>query len=289
MKSSLLCAPWCQALCAFAVTLTLNVGCKSQSTPTPEPAPTAPAEQGTSAPQAPTTPPTTEQPAAPAAPAAPVATDQLKVGAWVIHNTKHEGYIEHQETKQRYVLYSQAQGMKDCKEGMPEDLEGAEPEYDIEGGVLSVVGDVVSYTITEGGFCGGAHPFNSTSFNTIDLKTGKPVELSALFEAKSIEDALNADKFVKELRAKRDQDLDDCKYMVMEPDAKTRAFAFHHVKGEEVAVRLGLSHSVEVCRGEFAQVGVYLKPKAELLKQLEQAKTAGLLMETLKPKVEAPK
>jgi hypothetical protein len=40
-------------------------------------------------------------------------------------------------------------------------------------------------------------------------------------------------------------------------------FAFHHVKGDQVAVRIGLSHGCEVARGALTQIGLYLPiPKA---------------------------
>jgi len=73
--------------------------------------------------------------------------------------------------------------------------------------------------------------------------------------------------------------------MVLEPQPKLTSFAFHHIKGDQVAVRVGLSHSYEVCRGTFAQVGLYLTPQAELMKQLKAAQAAGLLMDTLLPKL----
>ena len=36
------------------------------------------------------------------------------------------------------------------------------------------------------------------------------------------------------------------------------SFAFHHVKGNDVAIRIGLPHGCEVMRGKFTQIGIYL-------------------------------
>jgi len=50
-----------------------------------------------------------------------------------------------------------------------------------------------------------------------------------------------------------------------------RSFAFHHVKGNDVAVRIGLSHGCEVMRGNFTQLGVYLPMPKKMRSALERA------------------
>lgn len=246
------------------------------------------AEQPTEAPAAPTspTPPPSTAPveAARADLQTSSAMKTLAIGDWSIHHSSAEAWAEHAKTKQKHVLYSKEGGLRDCKDGLePEDK--ARADYQVTGALLSVVGDVVSYYTSEYGDCGGAHPFAYTGFGTLDLKTLKPAPLNSLFDDAQINAALDADAFVKKVRAKEQEVAEDCELMVNPPETKHTSFAFHHIKGDKVAVRMGLSHSYEVCRGTFAQVGLYLTPTAALMKQLKEAQAAGLLMNTLLPKL----
>lgn len=282
-----LCLPCPLTLLTFALTLTAAACDKAA----------APPSIGESEAEAPlTAPPSTpDEPAAPTPPATPeppveqaaqdhittASKKELAIGDWVIHHTSAEAWAEHRESKKKHVLYSQESGLRDCKKN----LEGQEDraDYQVTGALISVVGDVISYYVSEYGDCGGAHPFAYTGFGTLDLKTLKPVALNSLFDDAQIKAALDADPFVKKVRAQ--EMSDDCSLMVESPDAKRTSFAFHHLKDDKVAVRVGLSHKYEVCRGSFAQVGVYLKPSDALMKQLKEAQAAGLLMDKLLPKM----
>jgi hypothetical protein len=66
-------------------------------------------------------------------------------------------------------------------------------------------------------------------------------------------------------------------------DLLTR-FAFHHVEGDRVAIRLGVSNiSFHACKKEISQLGILLPIPENLLKPLEKAKahSEGILMESL--------
>lgn len=285
------------ALTLLTLALTLTAACDKAAAPAPtseaEAPLTAPPE---AAPQALTPPNTPDEPAAPTPPTAPAppvaqaaqdhvttaAKRELVIGAWVIHHSSAEAWAEHTKTKQKHVLYSQKSGLRDCKTNLERE-EQHRADYQVTGALISVVGDVISYYVSEYGDCGGAHPFAYTGFGSLDLKTLKAVALNSLFDDAQINAALDADAFVKKVRAQ--EMSDDCSLMVESPDAKRTSFAFHHIKGDKVAVRVGLSHKYEVCRGSFAQVGVYLKPTATLMKQLKEAQAAGLLMDKLLPKL----
>ena len=57
-------------------------------------------------------------------------------------------------------------------------------------------------------------------------------------------------------------------------------YAFHHVSGNRVAVRIGLSHGCEANRGGLTQLGVYLPIPAALSAPLTAAAAGkqGFLM-----------
>jgi len=79
--------------------------------------------------------------------------------------------------------------------------------------------------------------------------------------------------------------LDDgfCSYELPE-DFLTR-FAFHHLEGDKVAVRLALPYFVEICRGKYLELDLLL-PVPESLKEplaLAQTGKAGFLMQDQRP------
>jgi hypothetical protein len=59
-----------------------------------------------------------------------------------------------------------------------------------------------------------------------------------------------------------------------------RSFAFHHVSGDRVAIRVGIPYATEVCRGTLHQIGLLLPIPEALRQDLERARTgeAGFLM-----------
>ncbi len=258
-------------------------GCDGQA---PSPPPSAPLAQEPASAPTPAEKPAAESPAAesPAPAETPLkGARTLAVGDWRVVYSEAEAHAEHSVTKARVELYSDKKGREGCFSLQDERPELGEFEYELRGALLSVVGDIVSVRIDEGGFCGGAHPFVSTSYEAWRLSTGQRVKLHELFERAAIDRALDADEFVQKVRA---DDMKDCEHSYYLPtSSELTNFAFHHRDGDKVAVRLGLTHSVEICRGQFAEVGLYLEPAEQTLKQaLASAEEAGLLMQQLKPR-----
>ena len=183
-------------------------------------------------------------------------------------------------------------------------------EYNEDYRLLSVVGSIISYEHGVYCACGGVHPSANTSFVALDLahpgaivfgysdlnKNSKTAKLNEIFNENDIFLALSADSFVKKALQAGDQekpknlnqlvksiayqsvDVGDCVFGAYE-DMLTR-FAFHHIENGKVAVRLGISHSAEVCRGLNTQIGILL-PIPEKLKNdlaLAESGKAGFLM-----------
>ncbi|MFN3428739.1 MAG: hypothetical protein ACK46X_02170 [Candidatus Sericytochromatia bacterium] len=161
--------------------------------------------------------------------------------------------------------------------------------------LLSVVGPIVSRQEGRGGFCPGtAHPYAERTMAAVDLSKGaKPASLEQYFPSGQILSALLADRIIQqalsgEARPKTLGALigalegkmgPECAYG-FSSDMLSR-YAFHHVKGNRVAVRIGLSHGCEANRGGLTQLGVYLPIPASLAAPLKAAATGkqGFLME----------
>ncbi|MEZ0375265.1 MAG: hypothetical protein ACAI44_39625 [Candidatus Sericytochromatia bacterium] len=158
---------------------------------------------------------------------------------------------------------------------------------------LSLAGPYLSLLQEEYWNCEGtAHPGAYSSFRTLDLRSGKPLQLTQLFAEAAVLKALLAEPVIARTlkaagrskpasaRALVEELLklnDRCEYAF---DAEMLShFAFHHLQGKQVAVRIGLSHGCEVARGNLTQLGFYLPIPAALEHALVQAgKGQGLLM-----------
>jgi hypothetical protein len=161
--------------------------------------------------------------------------------------------------------------------------------------VLSVVGPIVSREDSYAGNCPGtAHPFASRTYSTFDLRTGKEADLRDWFPEDAIRKALLGDRLVQKaldvdhpglptlttlLVALDGTQSPDCLYF-FEKDM-VKHFAFHHVKGNQVAVRIGLTHGCEAARGNLTQLGIYLPIPKALAGPLARAAAGreGFLME----------
>jgi hypothetical protein len=167
--------------------------------------------------------------------------------------------------------------------------------------VLSFVGPLLSVETATYCDCGGAHPIARKSFDAIDLtaSTGRKHQLASLnklFPEAALLAALKADKLVSKalqetqapppanlsalVAALKFQPLQvgDCNYTFGENFLSH--FAIYDTTANGVAVRIGLSHDAEVCRGQLTQIGLLL-PVPETLKadlSAAKAKTAGFLM-----------
>jgi hypothetical protein len=168
--------------------------------------------------------------------------------------------------------------------------EGCEGAF--ESTLVSAVGPYLTFLQTSNGFCeGAAHPWSSTGFATYDARTGKLARLTEAFDEPSVLAALNGDAVIlKALDGKPATTLAElferadggCETAI--GDWLLGAFAFHHLKGGQVAVRIGLGHGCEVMRGKFTQLGLYLPASKELPAWLKKAEARGLLMKSLSRK-----
>ena len=174
----------------------------------------------------------------------------------------------------RVVLYGDPQ-LLDCEDEV------------LRGRVLSIVGALVSFETSHSSYCnGGAHPSAITRFQTIDLRTGQEVDIRLLVPDSVLVAALKQKKVIREALKQPPPDL----YSIIERgdggceigfrDLGT-SFAFHHRKGDQIAVKFGLSHGCEVMRGRLTQVGVYLPIPAILAAGLAHAEAQGYLMADL--------
>jgi hypothetical protein len=158
--------------------------------------------------------------------------------------------------------------------------------------LLSVVGSIVSYELSEGTTCeNAAHPSAITLYAAVDAAhPAQKVRLTDLFADSDVLRALMADAVVKRHLPKTPPKTTDalvqalaesnpeCEYS-FGPDLPTR-FAFHHLEGSRVAVRIGLSHGCEVARGKLTQLGILLPVPPSWKDALERAnaRTEGFLM-----------
>jgi hypothetical protein len=149
--------------------------------------------------------------------------------------------------------------------------------------------------------CGGAHPTDHRQFQAIDLRgTGperaKPLMLTELFSEKAILAALNADRVIsavlKKAQASSPQSLSamanavqyksieigECDYS-LSADFLNQ-FALYDLTADKVAVRISVSHAVEVCRGQMTQIGIELPVAHGFWQALREAKakSSGFLM-----------
>lgn len=137
----------------------------------------------------------------------------------------------------------------------------------------SWVGTLVSFEQEDHWNClTTAHPGAYTQVKTYNLTTGAPLKLTDIFPDKQVLQALLADKIVKKNLSpgssgqfSSSQQLVDylthngvgeCAY-TFGSDSLTN-FYFHHIRNNQVAVRLGLSHGCEAARGNLTELGLYL-------------------------------
>jgi hypothetical protein len=141
--------------------------------------------------------------------------------------------------------------------------------------------------------CGGAYPSSSKRFRAIDSSKSAPdraasASLTDIFPEDSILPALRGDKLVADALKNREGpppasladlvaaiqfksvQVKDCSYS-FGADLLSD-FAFYAVEGNNVAVRISLSHAAEVCRGQMTQLGILLPIPESLKTALEAAR-----------------
>jgi hypothetical protein len=167
---------------------------------------------------------------------------------------------------------------------------------------LSSVGPYLSVKKDLDNFCpSAAHPSNSHDVNT--TRNGKPVTLTDIFKSKDVFEALMNDRIVKDAMKSVGQNphnLDEFKAVFSNygsiniyeerPDkepvsAELNAnaldhFAFHHLDGNKVAVRLKLDPSGEADRNIEDYLGILLPVPPELKQDFRAAESGkkGFLM-----------
>lgn len=166
--------------------------------------------------------------------------------------------------------------------------------------VLSVVGSTISIERSEYGSCpGAAHPSVNTVYESFSLANpDRRLTLGHYYDEKTLYDAIVSDPLVKKamaaggithLPATLPEFLDllstsiaECEYAFSRE--MLSSFAFHHIEGNRVAVRIGLSHGAGACRGNLTQLGLLLPIPPTLADDLRAAdsRTSGYLMRDLK-------
>jgi len=176
---------------------------------------------------------------------------------------------------------------------IPKSEPGCEGDLSVQ--ILSVVGSIVSYQLSEGTTCEfAAHPSAVTLYKAVDAADPKRAalhpSLTDFFADADVLRAMMADSVVQrhapkavprtaaELVTALSASQAECEY-AFEKDLLNR-FAFHHVEGDRVAVRIGLSHGCEVARGKLTQLGILLPVPPKLKDALDRAssRTEGFLM-----------
>ncbi|MEB3195942.1 MAG: hypothetical protein VKP62_01955 [Candidatus Sericytochromatia bacterium] len=188
-----------------------------------------------------------------------------------------------------------------CKNAGEGDMACQGPRYQ----TIKVTAQVGRYLGTEvtdsGSIPGAAHPWATKTLETLDMATGKRVSLDTLFPAHAIFDAMMKDPVVKQaLAGAKPRNLEELRVALAGKKTPDGAhffpeeglfehFSFHHVKGNQVAVRLALPNAVEAARGTYAQLGLYMDIPKELNQDLMRAAgateyRAGVLWEELERK-----
>lgn len=188
-------------------------------------------------------------------------------GSWIVYKKNNKIIAENTALKVKKTIFK--------------DVEKDDDEKHYE--IASLVGPVLSvmkYLYWEG----GAHPGHLARLETINLDTVKsPVLLTDIFPEKQIVSALLKDKVVKKsLGSKIPKTIAEITKMA-DGGCEIRyyeineSFAFHHTKGDKVAVRIGLPHGCEAMRGNYTELGIYLPKPVQLSEFLDEARKGKTL------------
>ena len=155
------------------------------------------------------------------------------------------------------------------------------PNYQVGMSLESVVGSIASYYESTYVECTGApHPHQRATYRAVDVSRPRtPAKLTDWFPEQEVRAALLADPLVRKALADAhvrtpparldalvkllSESNTECKYSF--PEDLLTHFAFHHLEGNRVAVRLGLPHGCEVVQGRLTELGILL-PIPERLK-----------------------
>jgi len=253
-------------------------------------------------------------PKAIAVPTPTMAADQLSVSQGPSRAWKESGGFVREDREGDIAIWraqdmsqtkphfsAQARFEAACKNPQEGDFACSGPRFQ----TIKVTAQVGRYLGTEvldsGSMPGAAHPWASKTLETLDMATGKPVSLDTLFPAHAIFDAMMKDPVVKQaLAGAKPKNLEELRDALADKttpdgvyffpkDGLFEHFSFHHVKGDQVAVRLALPNAVEGARGTYAQLGLYMDMPRELKQDLMRAAgtteyRAGVLWDELERK-----
>jgi hypothetical protein len=157
--------------------------------------------------------------------------------------------------------------------------------------IKSVVGSIMTLEQREYANAPGvASPGLEGRYVAYDLANpGKQLQLTDVFPEADVYKALMGDKLIldslkktgakpsnlKELMDAIAFNSGHCEYGF--DDSLLTRFAFHHVEGNRVAVRIGLSDGAGACRGNLTQIGIFLPIPEKLKPAIEQAGKDGTL------------
>ncbi len=158
--------------------------------------------------------------------------------------------------------------------------------------IVSFVGPLVT-VVTEYYYEGGAHPSYGRYFQVFNAETGNQIRLTEIFPPAQLLVALKSDGVIRRAisTAKDPQSIRElidaadggCEMYI--GDNLTQSFAFHHLKGNQVAVRIGLTHGCEAMRGKFTQLGLYLDVPKPWMALFRHAASQKSFMQTVHPKI----
>jgi len=138
---------------------------------------------------------------------------------------------------------------------------------------------------------GGAHPSYGIDRTTHDItRGGQAIALNEIFSEAVLFEALRADtviqKYLRDASVETLSELQQSLYgeCAVSFSGLLTSWAFHHVRGDQVAVRIGLGHGCEVERGNFTELGLYLPIPSHLRSTIMAADEAGTLMDDLSPR-----
>jgi len=158
--------------------------------------------------------------------------------------------------------------------------------------IRSVVGNVISIYGVYNGYTGGAHPLSRATL-TAYLPDYSKTSLLDYFSEKDLLGALLKDVPLKKSIMKNNvqdvtkiKSLDELFAVVSLADREDgilekfsfnkeslNDFSFYDLKKDKVAVRIGLSHSAEVYRGQYTELGLWLPIPEKLRADLGNAKS----------------
>ena len=194
-------------------------------------------------------------------------------GHWQVHKTNGKIIAENFPTGKVKTVFSEVDKPKEAS------------RYDL----ASLVGPLLSVKASLY-WEGGAHPGHLTRLETINLETGKsPVLLTDLFPETTLLAALLKDQIIqKSLAGRKPKTIEELIKITdggCEVDFRflNESFAFHHIQGDRVAVRIGLPHGCEVMRGNYTELGLYLPIPAGSRDFFEQATTRKTMKRNYAP------